>query len=363
MLIGILVMVLLITIIGVIFVNTSPQFGGNQSEESLIKIKNSPNYNGDGAFKNQELTLASTGFKWSSIPKFFTNGNNKVPSGVLPQNKLTTEYFENEPKEPRITWFGHSALFLEMDQLNIFIDPMLGNVPAPHPLLGGSRFNKELPISIENLPEIDLVLISHDHYDHLDYGSIQQLKDKVKLFYVPLGIKAHLTEWGISSEKIKEFDWWESAKIKGVEFVSTPARHFSGRGFKRNNTLWCSWVIKSENNSIYFSGDSGYGKHFKDIGEKYGPFDFAMMECGQYDEQWAHIHMMPEETVQASIDVQAEVIMPIHWGAFKLALHEWTDPIERSIKKAKELNVKMATPIIGEAVVVNKDYPSLDWWK
>ncbi|MDV7186601.1 MBL fold metallo-hydrolase [Lutibacter sp. TH_r2] len=363
MLIGILGIILLIVIAGTIFINTSPQFGGKPSEESLVRIENSANYNGDGTFKNLELTLASTGMKLSTIPKFFTNGNNKVPENKLPQKQLSKSYFDNEPDQPRITWFGHSTLFVEMEGKNIFIDPMLGEVPAPHPLLGNPRFNKELPISIENLPEIDLVLISHDHYDHLDYGSIQQLKNKVKQFYVPLGIKAHLTEWGVLEEKIKEFDWWETSTFEGINLVATPARHFSGRGLKRNNTLWCSWVIKSENNSIFFSGDSGYGKHFKEIGEKYGPFDFAMMECGQYNEQWAHIHMTPEETIQASVDVQAKTMMPIHWGAFKLALHTWNDPVERASKKAKELNVHISTPKIGEAIVLNEEkIPSENWW-
>lgn len=364
MMIGIFGIIFLLVIVGAIFVNTSPQFGGKPNHESLAKMELSPNYNGNGTFKNIELTLASTGMKLSTIPKFFTNGDNKVPDSELPQKKLTKSYFDNKPQQPRVTWFGHSTLFIEMEGMNIFIDPMLSEVPAPHPLLGNPRFNKELPISIENLPEIDLVLISHDHYDHLDYKSIQQLKNKVAMFYVPLGIKAHLTEWGISATKIIEFDWWENKTLNGIEFVSTPARHFSGRGFKRNNTLWTSWVIKSKRNSIFFSGDSGYGKHFKEIGEKYGPFDFAMMECGQYNEQWAHIHMTPEETIQASVDVEAKTMMPIHWGAFKLALHEWTDPIERSFKKAKELNVKMTTPIIGEAIILNgEDLPKNKWWR
>jgi L-ascorbate metabolism protein UlaG (beta-lactamase superfamily) len=364
MLIGILGLVLILVITGFIFVNTSAQFGGSPSEESLVRIENSPNYNGEGAFKNLEHTLESTGMKLSSIPKFFTNGNNKVPSKALPQINLSNHYFDTEPNAPRITWFGHSALFLEMKGMNIFIDPMLGEVPAPHPMLGNSRFNKELPISIENLPEIDLVLISHDHYDHLDYESITKLKDKVKQFYVPLGIKAHLTTWGISEDQIKEFDWWESESFNGIEFVSTPARHFSGRGFTRNKTLWCSWVIKSTQHSIYFSGDSGYGNHFKSIGEQYGPFDFAMLECGQYDEQWSQIHMMPEETVQAAIDVKAKAMMPIHWGAFKLALHAWDDPVVRASKTAETKNVHMVTPKIGEAIVIdNTIEDTTDWWK
>jgi L-ascorbate metabolism protein UlaG (beta-lactamase superfamily) len=362
MIIGLLSIILLLIIIVTIFVNTSPQFGGKPSEESLSKIENSPNYNGNGTFKNRELTLASTGMKLSSIPKFFTNGENKVPNYELPSKELSKSYFENKPQQPRITWFGHSTLFVEIKELNIFIDPMLGEVPSPHPWLGSSRFNKELPLAIENLPEIDLVLISHDHYDHLDYGSIQKLHSKVKKFYVPLGIKAHLTKWGVDAAKITEFDWWESQSLNGIKFISTPARHFSGRGFTRNNTLWSSWVLKSISYSIFFSGDSGYGKHFKEIGEKYGPFDFAMMECGQYNEQWSHIHMTPEETVQASIDVQSKLMMPIHWGAFKLALHSWNDPIIRVTKKAIDLNVKITTPKIGESIILNEKVPTEKWW-
>ena len=361
--IGILSVVGVITIVGVAFVNVSPQFGAAAKELSLERIRKSPNFL-NGAFKNQEKTLQSTGFKWSTIPQFFTDGNNKVPAKDLPIQKITKNYFKNEPQQPRITWFGHSAAFIEMEGLNIFIDPMLGDVPAPHPLLGSKRFQKELPISIDSLPKIDVVLISHDHYDHLDYGSIVKLKDKVNQFYVPLGIKAHLTSWGISEKKITEFDWWESINYNGIEFISTPARHFSGRGItNRNSTLWCSWVLKSDNSNIFFSGDSGYGKHFKEIGEKYGPFNFAMVECGQYNEQWSQIHMTPEETIKASIDVKSNLTMPIHWGSFKLALHSWNDPIIRASAKANELNIKLTTPKVGEAIILNgNSIPTEKWW-
>ncbi|SNR52467.1 MBL fold metallo-hydrolase [Lutibacter flavus] len=361
--IGILSIFVVITLVGVAFVNVSPQFGSDAKDVSLERIRKSPNFL-NGAFKNSEKTIQNTGFKWSTIPKFFTDGNNKTPSVELPMEKLSKSYFENEPKQPRITWFGHSAAFVEMEGMNIFIDPMLGDVPAPHPLLGSKRFQKELPISIDSLPKIDVVLISHDHYDHLDYGSVVKLKDKVGQFYVPLGIKAHLTSWGIDTTKIIEFDWWESINYKGIEFISTPARHFSGRGVtNRNSTLWCSWVLKSENSSIFFSGDSGYGKHFKEIGDKYGPFDFAMMECGQYNEQWSQIHMTPEETIIASIEVQSKLTMPIHWGSFKLALHSWDDPILRASVKAKELNIKFSTPKVGESIVLNQEnFPNESWW-
>lgn len=361
--IGILSVVGVITLVGVTFINVSPQFGAGAKDSSLDRIRKSPNFI-NGAFKNSEKTIQNTGFKWSTIPKFFTDSHNKIPSKETPIQKLSKSYFDNEPQQPRITWFGHSAAFVEMEGLNIFIDPMLGEVAAPHPMLGSKRFQKELPIAIDSLPKIDIVLISHDHYDHLDYGSIVKLKDKVEQFYVPLGIKAHLTSWGIDEAKITEFDWWESVTYNGVDFVSTPARHFSGRGVtNKDSTLWCSWVLKSSNSNIFFSGDSGYGKHFKEIGSKYGPFDFTMMECGQYNEQWAQIHMTPEETIQASIDVQSNLVMPIHWGSFKLALHSWNDPVVRASAKAGEMNVKITTPKVGEAIVLDRNgFPSEKWW-
>ena len=363
MILGIITMLLILGIVGFIFMNTSPQFGGTPSEESLVRIQNSPNYEAQ-SFKNLEHTLASTGFKWRSIPEFFTSGNGKTPTKALPQEQLSSDFFEMKNSATRVTWFGHSALFVALNNLNVFIDPMLGNVPAPHPWLGSARFNKELPISISELPQIDVVLISHDHYDHLDYESIVKLKDKVQRFLVPLGIKAHLVSWGIPEVRIQEFDWWEGVHIEGVEFVATPARHFSGRGLTRNNTLWCSWVIRSQDSNLFFSGDSGYGEHFKAIGEAYGPFDFAMMECGQYNEQWSHIHMMPEETIQASKDVNAKAMMPIHWGAFKLALHTWDDPVIRASKTAKQQAVHMVTPKIGASILIDDIIESTsDWWK
>jgi len=242
----------------------------------------------------------------------------------------------------KITWFGHSA---------------------PHPLLGSKRFNDTLPLAIENIPNLDAVIISHDHYDHLDYGSIKKLKDRVTHFYVPLGVGAHLISWGVAEEKITEMDWWESISFSGIQLTASPSRHFSGRGITdRFSTQWSSWVIKGKKDNIYFSGDSGYDSHFKEIGDKFG-LDMAIMECGQYDAQWPLIHMMPEETVQATIDVNAKLLLPIHWGAFKLGLHSWTDPIERVTTEALLKNVTITTPIIGEVVTVGEPIPTSEWWK
>ncbi len=240
---------------------------------------------------------------------------------------------------------------------------MLGPAAAPHVFLGPNRFNKELPIAIEDLPEIDAVIFSHDHYDHLDHPTILKIKDKVGHFYVPLGLGSHLKSWGVSENKITELKWWDEVDFEGLKFVCTPARHFSGRGLtNRNTTLWASWVIQGNHHNIYFSGDGGYWSGFKEIGDKYGPFDLCMMECGAYNEMWHNIHMMPEETAQATLDLQGRLLMPIHWGAFNLSLHDWDDPAKRVSVKAKELGLPLLTPIIGEEVIIPSYIPNNNWW-
>jgi L-ascorbate metabolism protein UlaG (beta-lactamase superfamily) len=229
------------------------------------------------------------------IPEFFKNDSSRAPSFELPIVSRDSLELVEDSIPTRLVWFGHSAFLLQIDGKNILIDPMLGEVPAPNPLLGKKRFFKDLPIEIEKLPQIDLIIISHDHYDHLDYGSIQKLKGKTKQFYVPLGVGAHFERWGVSPDQIHEMEWWEEADVAGLTLAFTPSRHFSGRGPNdRFSTLWGSWVIRGRKDNIYFSGDSGYGPHFKEIGDKYGPFDFAMMECGQYNRRWKEIHMVPE---------------------------------------------------------------------
>lgn len=204
---------------------------------------------------------------------------------------------------------------------------MLGESPSPHPLLGPKRYSNELSIPVEKLPYIDAVVISHDHYDHLDYESIMKLKDKVGRFYVALGVSTHLIEWGIEPDKITELDWWKESDADDFTFICAPARHFSGRGLSnRFTTLWASWIVKTENSTVYFSGDSGYGPHFKEIGNRYGPFDFVMLECGQYNELWKDIHMMPEQTVQAAIDLKASTRTGSSVARGNLGGDTWTGP-------------------------------------
>jgi L-ascorbate metabolism protein UlaG (beta-lactamase superfamily) len=350
---------------GGLFLGFSPEFGGKHTAEDVSRYEASGYYK-DGAFQNLVPTNMDMGGKdmMKVMYEFMFGGSKRKPEQEPPMEKLKASQLQANNNELSFVWYGHSTFFMQMDQKNILIDPMFSDVPAPHPTLGNKRYQSELPLSIDSLPTIDLVLISHDHYDHLDYESIKKIKDKVTLFYVPLGVAAHLKEWGVDPQKIKEFNWWEEAQLDSLALAFTPARHFSGRGLNnRFSTMWGSWVIKSPQKNVFFSGDSGYGDHFKEIGQKYGPFDLAFMECGQYNEMWSNIHMMPEETAIASKDVQAKLMMPIHWGAFTLALHEWTDPIKRVIKKSEELAIPLIAPKVGKLVHVTDSVPTnQDWW-
>lgn len=351
----------IVTIAVIIFVNTAPQMGKQPNGNDLARIKQSPNYK-NGKFINLvETHLASAGDLFKVLPEVFF-GSHKKPSSPLP-----VRFEDNSDRENdtvcAITWYGHSTLFLEIQGKRILIDPMLGNVSAPV-IFGSRRFPYENPIPIGSLTNIDAVILSHDHYDHLDYQSIKTLKDKVHHFYTPLGVGSHLKRWGIPETRITELDWWDTTNFEGIELVACPARHFSGRSFSDGNaTLWTGWVIKGEYQNLYFSGDSGYGDHFKEIGEKYGPFDLALIECGQYNLAWKDIHMLPEESVQAGLDAKGDLLMPIHWGAFKLAVHGWTEPIERFKAECLKNGISMIHPMIGERFKVGQDYPSEEWWK
>lgn len=359
----------IVLIVGLLFVNLSPQFGQGASDEQKVEYAKSGHYETeDGIFVNETPTNMDMNFSTmvKTMREFMKDDPGRQPKKPIQVDKMDSLKIVNVPQNiTSITWFGHSAFLIEIEGKIIMIDPMLSDVPAPHPLLGSKRYNEELPLSIDKIPHLDAVILSHDHYDHLDYESIVKLKDRVDHFYSPLGVGNHLVSWGVEQERIHELNWWEEIKHEDLTFVCTPSRHFSGRGlFDRSTTLWGSWVILSKKEKIFFSGDGGYGPHFKEIGEKYGPFDFAMMECGQYNENWSEIHMMPEQTAQATIDVQAKLMMPIHWGAFTLALHDWTDPIERVSVKADQLGVNMTTPRIGEPVVLqNINQPKNKWWE
>ncbi|MBS8266712.1 MBL fold metallo-hydrolase [Mesobacillus boroniphilus] len=352
-----------IVVIAYAVLNYYPAFGGKHSNEKRAIYAQSPQYR-NGKFENQLQTGWDTSFSsMISMMMDFLKGNpERRPRAAVPMVSFSPKV--NRDSAAKVTWFGHSAFLLEIEGKTILFDPMFGKAPTPFPVRN-QRYSMELPFRIEELPVIDAVVFSHDHYDHLDFGSIMKLKGKVKQYITPLGVGAHLERWGIPSENIQEHDWWNEFTFEGLKLACTPARHFSGRGITdRNSTLWCSWVIIGRDTKVYFSGDGGYGPHFKEIGEKYGPFDLTLMECGQYDARWAAIHMLPEETVQAHQDVKGKLLIPVHWGAFTLSLHAWHDPVERAVRAAEESGVEIATPRIGETVSVGSlEIPNLSWWR
>ena len=364
---SLLSLILLFTLITALVINLHPAFGKAPFDEEMASFEKTGHYS-DGEFINLiETSMDMSSHKMGSILKDYWNGiPDQKPKELLPVLHPDKDLINRKSDSTaQIIWFGHSAFLIKLGDKNILLDPMFGPTPAPLTFLGGQRFSDGLPVEIRDLPQIDLVIFSHDHYDHLDYPTMLELKEKTVQFFVPLGVGSHLRHWGISTEQIKEFDWWKEQAYDDLIIASTPARHFSGRGLTdRNSTLWSSWVIKHRDIDLYFSGDGGYGPHFKEIGEKYGPFDFAMMECGQYDLRWHEIHMLPEETAQAAVDIRSDQFMPIHWGSFVLALHSWYDPVERVTAKAKDLNQPILIPRIGEVVDLRSpSQPNSDWWK
>lgn len=264
-----------------------------------------------------------------------------------------------------VTWFGHSSLLLQMHGLNILIDPVFSDYASPVQFAGPKRFTKP-SVTVDELPEIDVLILSHDHYDHLDMDAVKRLDSKVKEFIVPLGVENHLKKWGIDDNRISEFAWWESKKLSGgIEITCTPSRHFSGRKIVDSNmTSWCSWVIQDDKLSIFDSCDSAYGGHYEEIQKRFGSFDLVFMECGQYNSKWHYSHMYPEEGAIASETVNAKCVMPVHWGAFVLSNHGWDDSPERFTVEAKKRGLNVVTPHLSETFVLGTDSDYKDrWWR
>ncbi len=265
----------------------------------------------------------------------------------------------------RATWMGHASVLIEIDGLRLLTDPVWSERVSPSSLAGPKRFF-EPPIALDELASVGAVLISHDHYDHLDMATIKALGARGTLFLVPLGVGAHLERWGIPLAQVRELDWSEQVLLDGVRFTMTPARHFSGRGVTdRDSTLWSSWVIAGPRHKVFFCGDSGFFGGFRDIGREHGPFDLTLMSGGAYSPTWPMIHMTPEEVVQAHIDVRGQLLLPIHWGTFNLAFHDWNEPAARVFAAGAQRGIPIVIPRPGQMVEPSRvtDLPAAKWWR
>ncbi|MET0582297.1 MAG: MBL fold metallo-hydrolase, partial [Pseudoxanthomonas sp.] len=284
-----------------------------------------------------------------------------VPDRAIPVQALTRAELMAAP-DRSLFRLGHSTLLLKLRGEFWLTDPVFSDRASPVQWAGPKRFHQP-PISIAELPPIKGVLLSHNHYDHLDRAAVLALAAKTEHFLAPLGVGDTLVEWGVPAEKVQQFDWWQSATVDGVRFVSTPAQHFSGRGlFDANRSLWASWVIVDDDLRVFFSGDTGYFDGFKAIGERFGPFDVTFMETGAYDKQWPHVHMQPEQTLQAHIDLKGKWLMPVHNGTFDLAMHAWHEPFDRIAALAAEKGVDLATPHMGQRLDLQTPQAGEAWW-
>lgn len=375
MFIIIFTLVLLVLLV-ILFINFHPVFGAKPDAQTMQRIQKSPFFNGK-TFENLEQTKANT---LDSQSLLGMNKQTAEQKGFLkqylfpPKDKNPTKpigsialNLQNNPlKNGEFIWLGHSSVLFRMNDKTMITDPVFHEA-SPVPLFVKPFSMKHAPQATE-LPALDIVLISHDHYDHLDYKAIKQIRDKAKLFLVPLGIKAHLVKWGVTADKIKEFDWYEETNIEGIRYIFAPTRHFSGRGIlNHRQTLWGSWLVFGAS-KVYFSGDGGYSTEFANLQNKYGDVDIAFIEDGAYNENWRQVHMMPEESAQAAIDIGANVVLPIHWGKYDLSTHQWTEPVVRIKTALKTYNettnspIKIATPRIGEVFTLDS-LPNEEWWK
>lgn len=339
-----------------------PKFGAPSLGERLQRIHNSPNFK-NGQFQNLSVTPSLTeGASMTKVMKefFFVKRPGRVPPTVLPSQKI--DLLSLDPDRNVLVWFGHSSYFIQIDGKKFLVDPVLSGHASPFKFTTKSFPGSDV-YTADEIPAIDYLIITHDHWDHLDYETVMKLKQRIGKVVTGLGVGAHLERWGFDKKIIFENDWNEEQVLEeGFKINTVPARHFSGRGFKRNRSLWLSVILTTPSMKIFIGGDSGYDEHFRKTGNEFGPFDLAILECGQYNQSWKYIHMMPEEVVQASIDLKAKVLLPVHWSKFSLSLHDWNEPILRVVAESKRKNVTAIHPLIGEAVDLNNMHEYSDWW-
>jgi L-ascorbate metabolism protein UlaG (beta-lactamase superfamily) len=357
-----LVVPLLVTLLlaGVAGCGLVRSLGKKPDGDALVRMEALPNYK-NGEFQNLNATGDSNKVKRSNrLLAMFSRPQNIKPLRQLPWVKINLKAL-GFPR-PTVVWFGHSSLLIKSNQGNILIDPIFSDNAGPVPGLV-KAFKGSTHYKASDMPPIDVLIISHDHYDHLDYKTVKKLRRSIKMVVVPMGVGSHFVYWGFDPKKITELNWGQSVVLPGgIKITATPAQHRSNRTFIENKTLWASYVIDAGNYRMFYSGDGGYGTHFKQIGQQYGPFDLALMECGQYSTKWSYTHMKPSQTAQAAVDLQARVLQPIHWAKFAESDHPWNEPVNLLLPAARKLRIEVSIPRIGEPYTLCEPAKRMVWW-
>jgi L-ascorbate metabolism protein UlaG (beta-lactamase superfamily) len=359
--------VLLLALLGVAAVGvlSLPPFGAKASGTRLERMRANPQYE-KGQFVNVERQASYT---WDDVRMLldgqFSGNELREPPAALPVMSVAPASLA-APVKPglRAFWIGHAGVYVELDGVRLLIDPVFSEYASPF-AVGPKRFHPP-PIALVDLPRIDAVVISHDHYDHLDMATVRHLAARGTVFFVPLGIGAHLERWQVPAPQIRELEWWQEGSIGGVRFVCTPTRHYSGRGLTDSRaTLWSSWSVVGPQHRFFYSGDTGYSKHFAEIGARLGPFDLSFIKVGAYGpgQPWIDIHMSPEDAVRAHGEVGGKRLFPVHWGTFNLAFHAWDEPIRRTVKAAAARGAELVTPRIGQMVDAERPFSADPWWE
>ena len=365
-----LLIIVIVFAISIYLFMKTPVFGALPSGKSLEKVKNSKNYI-DGEFRNKEKTELLTDTKKTPIKRLLEFAFEKDPEGTVPKIALPsvkTDLKTLDPNEDLIVWFGHSSLFIKIAGKKILVDPVFSKYASPIPF-SNKAFEGTNIYTVDDLPEIDILLITHDHYDHLDYPTVKKLKEKVAKVIVPLGVDAHFLRWDFDEEKIVTVDWDDEVTIDdNLKIYALETRHFSGREFSnRNQSLWVSYLIEEKYNDnlyrLFLSGDGGYSPRFKGFKEKFQNIDLAVMEAGQYNEEWALIHSLPEDIIKEVRDMEVTKLFPIHNSKFKLSKHPWDEPLRKLDDFTINTNIQLLTPMIGEKLYLHKENSFKKWWE
>ncbi len=332
----------------------------------LERMAASPRF-ADGTFHNTARVVPGLkkGTAAPTISEFLCGGQRRTPPGPLPSVDPRAAWARRADTPLRATWLGHSTVLLEMDGVRVLTDPVWGERASPVTFAGPKRF-QPVPVSIDALPPLDAVVVSHDHYDHLDYPTILALAERDVPFFTSLGVGAHLEAWGVPAARITELDWWESAALPraGLTITAAPSQHFSGRGLGgRNATLWSSIVLRSERASVFFSGDTGLTPEYAEIASRLGPFDLVMLEVGAFHPAWGDIHLGPENALAALALLGNAPFLPVHWGTFNLAMHSWDEPAETLVARAPASGARLVMPRLGEPIEPSRAGDVDPWWR